>query len=100
MADARIKVVKQAEAARPTVTAPAKSFAEGRLKHLASIGLTVGARYKTVWHGPSYLGSVELKHIVIDDNDRRSALVFQQDGVKDAPFQVVLLDKLTAFTIA
>jgi hypothetical protein len=74
---------------------------ELRLGFLAAIGLSVGTRYKSVYHkGNSMLGGVTLTTIVGLETPELTALVFQTDGVKDAPFQVVMLDALAAFTVA
>lgn len=73
---------------------------ELRMKYLAAIGMTVGGRYKSVYHkGNSLLASVELKHIVGLESPDLTALVFQSVAVKDAPFQVVMLNALAAFTL-
>lgn len=93
MAEPRKTTQKTAEAAVE------QSPAERRAAFLKAIGIGVGGRYKSVYHtGNSMLGSVTLVHIVMDEDE--TALVFQSEGQKDAPYQVVLASKLAAFTLA
>jgi len=80
---------------------PATPDAVLRIANLEAIGIKVGSKYKSVYHkGNSLLGGVKLVAIVGIETPDLTALVFQTDGVKDAPFQVVMLDSLAAFTTA